>query len=117
MMKATTKCHIAYDESDNEVSAIYIEPPESNILTDEDSGDEDDGGLVDNLSRKQLCANAEIVFPNQTRIGGLVEDNTEGVGAVEFMPQPSTSTASAPYAAVKLSKRPKNLVFCETADL
>ncbi|KAI4459501.1 hypothetical protein MML48_6g00004129 [Holotrichia oblita] len=108
---------IAYDESDNELSAIYIEPPDSNILTDEDSGDEDDGGLVDNLSRRQLCVNAEIVFPNQTRIGGLAEDNNGEVGAVEFMPQPSTSTASVSSAAVNISTRPKHLVFCETGDL
>ncbi|KAI4470642.1 epm2a-interacting protein 1 [Holotrichia oblita] len=96
---------------------VNIGVPIWNRLTDEDSGDEDDGGLVDNLSRRQLCANAEIVFPNQTRIGGLAEDNNGEVGAVEFMPQPSTSTASVSSAAVNISTRPKNLVFCETGDL
>lgn len=56
-----------YDEGD--IEDIYIEPPEANILTDEDSADEDDGGLADNLGARQLSAQAEIVFSNKMRIG------------------------------------------------
>nr|CAI5831567.1 unnamed protein product [Callosobruchus analis]CAI5839624.1 unnamed protein product [Callosobruchus analis] len=48
------------DDEDEEASDIYISPPEPNVLTDEDSADEDDGGLIDNLSRRQLLADAEI---------------------------------------------------------
>jgi hypothetical protein len=33
------------------VAILYIEPPESHVLSDEDSADEDEGGLIDNLSR------------------------------------------------------------------
>ncbi|KAG5877335.1 hypothetical protein JTB14_003621 [Gonioctena quinquepunctata] len=36
------------------------EPPEANVLTDEDSGDEEVGGLVDNLGGQQLLAGAEL---------------------------------------------------------
>ncbi|KAG5894309.1 hypothetical protein JTB14_015549 [Gonioctena quinquepunctata] len=43
---------------------IYMEPPEPNVLTDEDSGDEDDGALVDNLNIQQLRSHVEIVFPD-----------------------------------------------------
>ncbi|KAI4454984.1 myogenic factor [Holotrichia oblita] len=43
---------------------VYIELPEANTLTDENSGDEDDGGLADNLSRHQLLARAEIIVQN-----------------------------------------------------
>ncbi|XP_050306338.1 piggyBac transposable element-derived protein 3-like [Anthonomus grandis grandis] len=43
---------------------IYIEPPEPNVDTDEDSADEDDGGLVDNLTARQLRAPAEIRLYN-----------------------------------------------------
>lgn len=49
------------DEDNQDVSQIFIEPPESNVLTDEDSGDEE-GGIIDNLSGRQLRACAEIVF-------------------------------------------------------
>lgn len=33
------------------VRGIFITPPEAEDLTDEDSADEDKGGLVDNLGR------------------------------------------------------------------
>lgn len=39
---------------------IFIEPPDANVLTDKDSGDEEEGGLVDNLSGQQLLAGAEV---------------------------------------------------------
>ncbi|KAH6929130.1 hypothetical protein HPB50_023840 [Hyalomma asiaticum] len=42
------------EEDDEDVSAIYIEPPEATIYSDEDSADEDSGGLIDNLSSRQL---------------------------------------------------------------
>ncbi|KAJ8931621.1 hypothetical protein NQ314_015441 [Rhamnusium bicolor] len=61
---------IAYDEGD--VTDVYIEPPESTVLTDEDSADED-GGVADNLSARQLSAPAEVVFGNKNRLG--MEDN------------------------------------------
>lgn len=40
---------------------MYIEPT-NDELTDEDSAEEDEGGLIDNLSGKQLNAPAEAVF-------------------------------------------------------
>ncbi|KAJ8950829.1 hypothetical protein NQ318_012693 [Aromia moschata] len=52
---------MAYDD-DIDVHEIYIEPPEANILTDEDSGEEDGGGLLDNLSGRQLLPKAELVL-------------------------------------------------------
>ncbi|KAF2883442.1 hypothetical protein ILUMI_22727 [Ignelater luminosus] len=50
------------EEEDFNVSRIYTEPPDSNVLTDEDSGEEDNGGFIDNLSGRQLRARAEIVL-------------------------------------------------------
>lgn len=47
-------------EDDLDVQDIFIEPPEANVLTDEDSGDNEEGGLVDNLSGQQLLAGAEL---------------------------------------------------------
>ncbi|KAK4887198.1 hypothetical protein RN001_003469 [Aquatica leii] len=54
---------IAYDESKGnpESSDFYKEPPESNVLTDAESADEDDATFVDNLSKRQLAAGANLV--------------------------------------------------------
>ncbi|KAF2882924.1 hypothetical protein ILUMI_23247 [Ignelater luminosus] len=38
-----------------------IEPPEVNVNSDKDSADEDEAGLMDNLSVRQLTAGAEVV--------------------------------------------------------
>lgn len=53
---------------DNEQIDLFICPPDPNVLTDEDSADEDEGGLVDNLSRRQLLAAAELCLPNNERL-------------------------------------------------
>ncbi|KAK9754666.1 Transposase IS4 [Popillia japonica] len=60
-------------DEDHEVSQIFMEPPESNVLTDEDSGDED-GGLLDNLSGRQLRVGGEVVVKNS---GEQPEEQTE----------------------------------------
>lgn len=58
------------DESEGlEVRDIFIEPPDPNALSDEDSANEDEGGTIDNLSSRQLAANAEVVYTNEHRIG------------------------------------------------
>ncbi|XP_039284212.1 piggyBac transposable element-derived protein 3-like [Nilaparvata lugens] len=50
-----------YDDDElGNVEALYIAPPDSNVLTDEDSAGEDESGLVDNLSGRQLSADAEL---------------------------------------------------------
>ena len=54
---------LAEDESNLlDVDVIFISPPDVNIGSDEDSANEDEGGLVDNLTGRQLLANAEISF-------------------------------------------------------
>ena len=50
----------AFDKDETSAMAmVYIEPNDGGI-TDEDSADEDDPGLVDNLSENQLNAVAEF---------------------------------------------------------
>lgn len=44
------------DEDQCDGANIYIEPPDSHVLTDEDSGEEDGGVVIDNLSGNQLLA-------------------------------------------------------------
>lgn len=46
--------------------AIYVAPPEPSVLTDEDSGDEDAGGRIENLSSRQLLADAEVRYRNDS---------------------------------------------------
>ncbi|KAK8787485.1 hypothetical protein V5799_022738, partial [Amblyomma americanum] len=65
------------EEEDDDVSAIYIEPPEASTYSDEDSADEDSGGLIDNLSGRQLRAGAETVFTDGRRIGGCDSDDDD----------------------------------------
>jgi hypothetical protein len=55
---------IENDIDENEFESIYIEPPEPHVLTDEDSGNEDEGGHTSNLSARQLTARAEIRYNN-----------------------------------------------------
>lgn len=47
---------------------LFIAPPGSSVLTDEDSAGEDEGGLLDNPSGRQLMASAEIKLPNNNII-------------------------------------------------
>lgn len=80
---------------------MFIEPPESHVLTDEDSADEDDRGLADNLSSRQLTALAKIRFANSRRIGGIAlntdlrgEITSNGDSKEENLGNPSTSNTS-----------------------
>ncbi|RVE42918.1 hypothetical protein evm_012446 [Chilo suppressalis] len=53
------------EQVDNgDLQDIFIEPPEVAEYTDEDSADEDSGGLIENLTGRQLLAGAEIVSQN-----------------------------------------------------
>ena len=48
-------------EDENVAANIFIEPNGGDV-TDEDSGEEDGGGFLNNLSGKQLNAPAELVI-------------------------------------------------------
>lgn len=45
-----------------DTSDIFIESSDPNIHNDEDSGNKDDGGVVDKVVRQQLRAQAEILI-------------------------------------------------------
>lgn len=57
---------MAYSD-DLQVNSIFVEPPEASILTDEESGDEEEYD-INHLSGKQLAANAEVILENHERI-------------------------------------------------
>ncbi|KAG5864564.1 hypothetical protein JTB14_028222 [Gonioctena quinquepunctata] len=82
-----------------DVGDIYIEPPEPAELTDEDSADEDGGGLVDNLSANQLQAAAEISIYQQDN----TDDNeiiSEALEEPEKEPQPVNSVEKNYYSNI-----------------
>ena len=53
------------DADDYTAADIFITPPDVSELTDEDSGEEDGSGLVDNLNRNMLNVEAEAVIVNK----------------------------------------------------
>ncbi|KAJ8948012.1 hypothetical protein NQ318_011901 [Aromia moschata] len=59
---------LAYAEDDADITAIYTEPLEISVLSDEDSGAEDDDGDINRLSGRQLRAAVEIQQRNKVRI-------------------------------------------------
>lgn len=124
---------MAYDESEEmgNVRDIFIEPPESHILTDEDSADEDTGGLIDNLSSRQLSAPAEIVLSDNSRIGGTDEptgiEHTNNTQEMEIDREiesnqgqmhehDKTHDREVDYTLMKVRK-PEHFSFCQLGDL
>ena len=61
VIRFSLKDALAEDESNLlDVDGIFISPPDVNMDSDEDSASEDEGGLVDNLTGRQLLAYAKI---------------------------------------------------------
>ena len=49
-------------QGDLDVSRIYITPPPVNMASNEGSTSQDQGGTIENLTRRQLRAGAEIAL-------------------------------------------------------
>ncbi|KAJ8953135.1 hypothetical protein NQ318_017162 [Aromia moschata] len=64
---------LAYAEDDVDITAIYTEPPEISVLSDEDSGTDDDDGDLNRLSGRQLRAAVEIPQRNNVRIKKMIQ--------------------------------------------
>lgn len=63
------------EEDADELQGIFVEPPATNVQSDEDSGDEDSGGLIDNLASRQLRSRAIACFRSGRRIGEEEDDD------------------------------------------
>ncbi|KAG5886393.1 hypothetical protein JTB14_025568 [Gonioctena quinquepunctata] len=124
--------YIAYaSDSDTEVAEVFIEPPESHVLTDEDSAAEDEEGLADNLSSRQLTDGVEIRFTNSRRVRGIADDlnsdshneisagtSCNGYLMEENIGNMSTSnTKKTNKTELKLHKVPAYPKYCDDADL
>ncbi|XP_068224706.1 uncharacterized protein, partial [Palaemon carinicauda] len=61
-------------EKEDIAADVFIKPADDG-LTDEDSADEDQGGLIDNLSGKQLDAAGEAALPNEVWLGKWMDNS------------------------------------------
>lgn len=60
-----------------DLSDVYLKPPEVNHVSEDDSADEEKGGLIENLTERRLRAPAEAVLADCCRIGNQDTDNEE----------------------------------------
>lgn len=74
------------DFGNDGIDQVYIEPPENRGESHEDPGDES-GGLLDNLTGRQLQAAAEVVLHSGQRIGNEDFDEEEDTLLVELQSQ------------------------------
>ncbi|XP_028164373.1 uncharacterized protein LOC114355629 [Ostrinia furnacalis] len=81
------------DETDVLAADIFITPPENYDKSDEDSGDEE-SAHINNLSRHQLLAEAEIRATVASNTGIYIEDSLFDHQPLE--PVPSTSSVNPP---------------------
>ena len=97
----TTHDIVSMLEDENVAANIFIEPNDGGV-TDEDSGDEDGSGFLNNLSGNQLNAPAELVISGQ-RFGSLEEaaQSLENPNCSDSQPNNTNSTAH-PQAARSL---------------
>jgi len=97
----------------NGPTTLFITPPPANIDTDEDSGDEDNGGNYNNLTGRQLQSEAELVVSN-----GDEETRITDIGIDEpTVPVPNSSHNSVPGTSsnsLRDIRFPRDLAGCST---
>ncbi|KAF5305433.1 hypothetical protein FQA39_LY01524 [Lamprigera yunnana] len=99
----------ANDDIANQVDEVFIEPPEATVDTDEDSAEADQGGMLHNLTGRQLRAPVEIRLIDNTRI------NTNKHASVSSSESPpSESAPSRDHVCQGLTKFQSNLYVTQT---
>ncbi|XP_050295599.1 piggyBac transposable element-derived protein 2-like [Anthonomus grandis grandis] len=76
------------DELLQNVDEIFVEPPDPNVDSDEDSADEEEGGLICILNGRQLCAPAEIKLVNNDRVGESSSCNESDDNGADHVREP-----------------------------
>lgn len=71
----------ANDATEQQPEMVFMEPPAASVLTDEESGDEEEDGYIRHLPGRQLLARAEVVFSNEVRTQLEPNDNVPTVFA------------------------------------
>lgn len=102
---------IVYND-DLDVDAIYTEPPEVNVLTDEESGDEDAEGDLNHLPPRQLLAGAEILLRDNSRVDQSNEPNATSSGDRTFQDDnPRGSSKPVTKDKIKSNTNGSRVVF------
>ena len=98
------------EEDENlEATDVFIEPPAATMVSDEDSGNEDDGGTVNNLNGRQLYAPCEVVLAPSSVVPHTQDADIGGPSSspADDHPVPKKkSKTTASKASVKNSKKP-----------
>ena len=66
-----------YEEDEDDIVDIFIDPPPCNVDSDEDLNQEDSGGKIGNLSGRHLLSGASAILRSGKRLGGPEEDISE----------------------------------------
>lgn len=83
---------ILENDPDFHSATVFIAPPLDHNCSDEDSGDEE-GGSVDNLTRRQLESDAEVTIQRgATRIRLGMEDDDDDCMNDSFNPEPDLNS-------------------------
>ena len=93
------------DDSEEPVNN-YTASPAVDTDSDEDSGDEDDGGLINNLNANQLRATAETVLPNG-RLGEKETADLSNPSQTSRVPPKRRKTTQKSSLSYKWSKKVK----------
>ncbi|KAL3277945.1 hypothetical protein HHI36_013286 [Cryptolaemus montrouzieri] len=105
---------LAYSE---DVDSIFIEPPEADVLTDEDSGDEEAGDMIHNLSGQQLRERAEVKFANH--VSNIEETDDKEIDAeivapsVDVPASTKSTKCKKNYSWIEGDLEAKNLEFSD----
>lgn len=70
---------MAEEEDPRDNIEVVLEPPDENELSGEDSGDEEGGGYIDNVSSRQLRGNCEVRFISYDENGEELETPADEV--------------------------------------
>lgn len=77
---------------------LSIEPPDPAVHSDEDSADEDEGGLINNLTGRQLNAGCEVVLVSTHQTHSVNRQNFQVPSDIESETGPSSESSRGSHA-------------------
>ncbi|KAJ8941597.1 hypothetical protein NQ318_012943 [Aromia moschata] len=107
---------LAYAEDDVDITAIYTEPPEISVPSDEDSGAEYDDGDINRLSGRQLRAAVEIQQRNNVRINSDTINQGKDYNIDTQEPLAKEKQTNFVWASGDLQSGGKNVIPPDFAD-
>ncbi|KAJ8946523.1 hypothetical protein NQ318_004659 [Aromia moschata] len=99
-----------------DVSIVYTEPPEISVLSDEDSGAEDDDGNINGLSGRQLRPAVEIQQRNNVRINSNIINQVKDYDIDTQEPLVKEKQTNFVWASGGLQNGDKNFIPPDFSD-